>query len=185
MARNDPDAFLPALEALLDQVRAVALRLNQADARSGLHTGEIQVLQVLAEQGHCSVPHIGRVRHTSRQSVQTIVNQLQAQGAVELLPNPAHRRSPLVRITEKGRGRLRLSQGRRPALIETELLMPEEIASALSILKRLHDGLSGQPPTPASKPVRSAPPALPKAIPAPLMTEEMELVENELPVNLL
>jgi DNA-binding MarR family transcriptional regulator len=40
----------------------------------------------------------------SRQNVQRIVNELEAQGVLRFAPNPHHQRAKLVLLTEHGRG---------------------------------------------------------------------------------
>jgi DNA-binding MarR family transcriptional regulator len=64
-----------------------------------------------------AVPELARERPVSRQHMQLVVNQLLAAGLAEALPNPAHRRSPRVGLTDHGRRRLKLLRDR-----ETELL---------------------------------------------------------------
>ena len=49
-----------------------------------------------------TVAGIARRMGLRRQSVQRSVNSLEADGFVELVPNPSHRRARLVRITAKG-----------------------------------------------------------------------------------
>ena len=55
--------------------------------------------------GPQTVPQLARARPVSRQHIQTMVNQLAENGLVELIDNPAHRRSKLVRLTDAGRAR--------------------------------------------------------------------------------
>ena len=50
-----------------------------------------------------TVPQIGRARFLSRQFVQRMVNDALAADQVELVDNPAHRRSRLVALTDAGR----------------------------------------------------------------------------------
>ncbi len=102
------------LQTLLAEVNALALRLNQL-ARSRDEAGAVAVggrgiLQLLerTSEGQ-TVPQLARARRTSRQSVQMLVNRLHADGCVELVRNPAHKRSVLVRTT--GRGRASLAEG--------------------------------------------------------------------------
>ena len=46
---------------------------------------------------------MGRAQAISRQFVQRMVNDAAARGLVESVPNPAHRRSSLIRLTDEGR----------------------------------------------------------------------------------
>lgn len=43
-----------------------------------------------------------RRRRVSRQHIQALVNPLVDAGMVEAVPNPAHKRSPLMRLTRQG-----------------------------------------------------------------------------------
>ncbi|MEM7436410.1 MAG: MarR family transcriptional regulator [Myxococcota bacterium] len=68
-----------------------------------LSGGDRWVLERLVGHGKATVPSIARERRVSRQHVQQIVDSLAARGLVERLPNPAHRRSPLVAASSRGR----------------------------------------------------------------------------------
>jgi DNA-binding MarR family transcriptional regulator len=60
---------------------------------------------MLVKEGAQTVPEMARSRPVSRQHCQTICNTLEAQGLVEFVDNPKHKRSKLVRATKKGRDR--------------------------------------------------------------------------------
>ena len=150
------------LDALLKEATALAHRFRQLTAgrvhAEDLHTGARSVVQLLVQNGACSVPQIGRIRSTSRQSVQVIVNHLLRNGCVELLRNPAHQRSPLIRVTEKGKAALLASIGSQeqpfgPALFEVPA---PELLSALSVLKRVRQGLAETADGQKSGPTRLA-----------------------------
>jgi DNA-binding MarR family transcriptional regulator len=53
--------------------------------------------------GEQTVPQMARARAVSRQHVQALVNQLVDERLVELIANPAHKRSPLARLTPLGK----------------------------------------------------------------------------------
>jgi DNA-binding MarR family transcriptional regulator len=61
------------------------------------------LLKHLDRGGGKTVPQLARARQVSRQYVQTQVNRFAEKGLVEFVANPAHRRSPLVRLTGKGK----------------------------------------------------------------------------------
>jgi DNA-binding MarR family transcriptional regulator len=67
--------------------------------------GSWGVLHTLAMQGPQTVPQIARARPVSRQHIQTIANGLIAEGLIESVDNPAHRRSRLLSLTPLGRAR--------------------------------------------------------------------------------
>lgn len=60
------------------------------------------VMETLASSGPQTVPEIARLKGVSRQHIQVIVNALVDAALVETLPNPAHRKSQLVALTEDG-----------------------------------------------------------------------------------
>jgi len=61
------------------------------------------LLKLLDRGGTKTVPQLARARQVSRQFVQTQINRFAEKGLVEFVANPAHRRSPLVRLTGKGK----------------------------------------------------------------------------------
>jgi len=72
------------------------------------HHGEVtgalrSILRSLDKLGEQTVPQMARARSVSRQHVQARVNELVEEGLVELKPNPAHKRSPLARLTPLGK----------------------------------------------------------------------------------
>ncbi|QGZ96689.1 MarR family winged helix-turn-helix transcriptional regulator [Terricaulis silvestris] len=79
--------------------------ITQATAGFATAGGEWGVLRMLAKEGPQTVPEMARSRPVSRQHCQTICNTLEAQGLVEFVDNPKHKKSKLVRVTKKGRDR--------------------------------------------------------------------------------
>jgi DNA-binding MarR family transcriptional regulator len=61
------------------------------------------ILRSLDKLGEQTVPQMARARSVSRQHVQALVNQLVKERLVEFIANPAHKRSPLARLTLLGR----------------------------------------------------------------------------------
>jgi len=62
------------------------------------------VLEHILLDGPSTVPNIARPRGVSRQHIQQQINMLLEDGFVELRDNPAHKRSSMVALTDKGRG---------------------------------------------------------------------------------
>lgn len=79
--------------------------ITEATAGFASAGGEWGVLRSLVKEGPQTVPEMARTRPVSRQHCQTICNALEAQGLVEFVENPKHKRSKLVRPTKKGRDR--------------------------------------------------------------------------------
>jgi DNA-binding MarR family transcriptional regulator len=99
----------PAGEALFELVFATArtfFRLRAAGSRIGAVTpwggGLLGMLHGLKWGGPQTVPQIARSRPVSRQRIQKLADEMAADGLVEFVDNPAHRRSKLVRLTRKG-----------------------------------------------------------------------------------
>lgn len=140
-----PNESLPDLEKLLAEVNALWFRLNQLGRARGLPAGAHKLLQVLEREGPQSVPEISRRRCTSRQNIQIVVNRLVAQGCVELLKNPGHRRSSLVGLTERGRSLLAQGTSQNVAVLEPlrHALGEAEVTDALEVLTKIRRLLVG------------------------------------------
>lgn len=83
--------------------RRAYVRVERDVAAEGLSVGVRAVLSMLHGRGPMTVPQMGRFQALSRQFVQRMVNDAAARGLVETAPNPAHKRSSLIRLTEEGR----------------------------------------------------------------------------------
>ncbi|MGW5786565.1 MarR family winged helix-turn-helix transcriptional regulator [Streptomyces sp. NPDC003757] len=103
-----PDALARRLTEVYDLVGPLYRRaqrgVEQALSADGLSVGVRAVLTMLRRGGTMTVPQMGRAQAISRQFVQRMVNDAAALDLVESIPNPAHRRSSLIRLTERGRG---------------------------------------------------------------------------------
>ncbi|WP_309059538.1 MarR family transcriptional regulator [Streptomyces sp.] len=102
-----PDELGPRLMEVFDLVgplyRRVQRKVEQGEAVEGLSVGVRAVLDLLHKHGPMTVPQMGRAQAISRQFVQRMVNDAAARGLVESIPNPAHQRSSLIRLTDEGR----------------------------------------------------------------------------------
>lgn len=83
------------------------------------------VLTMLRRGGPMTVPQMGRAQAISRQFVQRMVNDAAAQDLVESTPNPAHRRSSLIRLTARGRDTI-------DAVLDREHRLLREVGSDLT-----------------------------------------------------
>jgi DNA-binding MarR family transcriptional regulator len=102
----DNNAADSAFNGLIDETVKLYRRLNIV-AEEVHHQGEMSgglrsVLRGLKKHGPQTVPHMARTRTVSRQHIQAIVNRLIEEGFVELIANPAHKRSPFVNLTKQG-----------------------------------------------------------------------------------
>jgi DNA-binding MarR family transcriptional regulator len=132
-----------ATDVVLRTFRANGMFLAAGDrlaADEGLTSARWQVLGALALAGRAlTVPQIARRMGLTRQSVQASVNRLLRDGLVEAEPNPDHRRSPLIRLTELGSAKYRGLERRQVKWINelADGLKPSELASAARVLEEL------------------------------------------------
>lgn len=69
----------------------------------GIRAHERAVMEHLHNWGDSSVPQIARLFYVSRQNIQVRVNSLIKKGLLEKKQNPAHQRSVLLGLTDKGK----------------------------------------------------------------------------------
>ena len=208
--KSDPRA---SLRLLLAEVTALANQLRRSGTLvpgqgDSLPAGW-SILQAVGSLGPQTVPDIARGRGMSRQNIQILVNRLEIQGYVTAAPNPAHKRSGLVELTERGRQALATVMEQETASLEAllpyvsrsrlvpaarllhqlrELLARKQLPAPETTGKALAPGTGrGRGPKAASHPRQRRRPGTPTApaaeLPAP--AEPIELEEGELPVNLL
>ncbi|MFJ6043084.1 MarR family winged helix-turn-helix transcriptional regulator [Brachybacterium paraconglomeratum] len=124
-----PEALAPRLAevyvALGPVYRRVARLVEQDEQVSGLSVGVRNVLDQLRRDGERTVPQLARAQDLSRQYTQRMVDQAAADGLVELIENPAHRRSRLVRLTPAGKKAI-------TAVLERELALLERVGGDLT-----------------------------------------------------
>ena len=151
------------LDSLLGEINILATQYKQARQPfqdQGDWTGGVRgVLLILGRGEGQTVPEIARARGTSRQNIQIVVNRLKIDGLAELAANPTHKRSALVRLTEKGKRVLRQIEFAEEKLHQDVLatLSQEELVSATKCLKRLRHLLAfGTGAPPATEPNPSA-----------------------------
>jgi DNA-binding MarR family transcriptional regulator len=116
-----PDDLAHRLTEVFDLVgplyRRVQRKVEQAAPIEGLSVGVRAVLDLLRENGPMTVPQMGRAQALSRQFVQRMVNDAAAGQLVEIIPNPAHQRSWLIRLTDRGRAAITAVIAREHALL--------------------------------------------------------------------
>jgi len=97
--RGELRAVVDETIALFHRVRYVAEQIYGPDGRSTARRG---LLRGLVRYGPRTVPQLALARRVTRQHTQEVVDRLAADGLVELIANPAHARSRLVRATRRG-----------------------------------------------------------------------------------
>lgn len=97
--------------------RRVLRKVELGEEIEGIGVGVRAVLDMLRLAGSMTVPQMGRAQALSRQFVQRTVNDAAARGLVEAVPNPAHRRSSLIRLTDPGRAAIEAVIARERGLL--------------------------------------------------------------------
>jgi DNA-binding MarR family transcriptional regulator len=82
--------------------RALAQKASENLGQYQLSVADRAVMEFLYPQEQLSVPEIASRYQVSRQHVQVTVNALHSKGLVESRPNPRHKRSVLIKLSEKG-----------------------------------------------------------------------------------
>jgi DNA-binding MarR family transcriptional regulator len=140
-------------EAIADLMLEVAqffFRIRAVGQKTGLITswggGAFGFIRSLALLGPLTVPQIAKMRPTSRQRMQRLADELSAEGLVEFIDNPSHRRSKLVRLTRKGDARYRALSARFLAIASTmgTDLSEADIRKTTAIVRRLSDEAKGR-----------------------------------------
>ncbi len=137
-----------ALVAVIDESRLLFHRLKRT--AESLHqqgattAGRRGVLQSLQREGPQTVPQLARARPVSRQHIQQLVDPLAAEGLVELVDNPRHKRSRLVRLTDAGRRLVEEIERRERPVLEAlaDGLSAEDLEVAAGVLARLRELLA-------------------------------------------
>jgi DNA-binding MarR family transcriptional regulator len=139
----DPDALADRLAEVYLLVgplyRRVLRAVEQNEPVEGVSVGVRAVLDLLHRTGPMTVPQMGRAQSLSRQFVQRMVNDAVEAGLVELVDNPAHRRSRLVRLTEAGRERIAAVAAREHGMLRQVPgdLTGREVDACLRVLDRM------------------------------------------------
>jgi len=119
--------------------RRAQRKVEQDAPIEGLSVGVRAVLTMLCEHGPMTVPQMGRAQALSRQFVQRMINDAAARNLVESVPNPAHKRSSLIRLTEEGRAAVTALIDRERALLRQAGgdLSDAEVAACIRVLSHL------------------------------------------------
>ena len=139
-----------AIADLMLEAAQFFFRIRAVGQRTGFITGwgggAFGFMRSLALVGPLTVPQIAEMRPTSRQRMQRLADELAAEGLVEFIDNPKHRRSKLVRLTRKGDARYRELSARFLAIASTMGvdLSEADIRKATEIVRQLSDDVRGR-----------------------------------------
>lgn len=119
--------------------RRAQRKVEQDISSEGLSVGVRAVLTMLHHREPMTVPQIGRAQALSRQFVQRMVNEAAARRLVESVPNPAHKRSSLIRLTHEGRAAVTAVIDRERVMLSQAVgdLTDAEINNCIRVLSRL------------------------------------------------
>jgi DNA-binding MarR family transcriptional regulator len=104
------------------------------------------VLEMLDKYGEQTVPEIAARLEIKRQYVQIMCNETLASGLVEQRPNPRHKRSPVLALTDHGRTLIEEIISNEMELMEKvgANLSSEDISTALEVVLTVADRLKTQ-----------------------------------------
>ena len=145
--RDEPLAAGDALPLVVADVfelaGALRRRGDELAGRLGQTQARWQVLSVVSE-GDWTVPAAARRLGVSRQAVQRIADLLVEEQLASYQTNPAHRRSPLLQLTDAGRDVLARINATNRAESATLLdgLSDQVLVVARKVLRSLIDGVA-------------------------------------------
>ncbi len=139
-----------AVAELLLHIAECFFRIRAAGQKTGLITswggGAFGFMRSLAVLGPLTVPQIAEMRPTSRQRMQRLADELAADGLVEFVDNPKHRRSKLVQLTRKGAARYREMSTLFLAMASTlgSELNETEIRKTTAVVRQVSDDVTAR-----------------------------------------
>lgn len=149
-AERSVDGKAAAVAELMLEVTQCFFRLGAVGQKTGLITswggGAFGFLRSLALLGPLTVPQIAEMRPTSRQRMQRLADELAAEGLVEFVGNPKHRRSKLVQLTRKGDAHYRELEARFLDIASTigAALSEADIRKSTDIVRQLSGEVKAQ-----------------------------------------
>lgn len=121
-------------------LRAAGRRIGAVTAADGGYWG---VLRSLKLEGDQTVPQLARSRPVSRQHIQKLANTMIADGVIELVGNPAHKRSKLLQLTPKGEAVFQEISDRivQEAEVFAQDMQSEEVEVSIRVIRQLCEKL--------------------------------------------
>jgi DNA-binding MarR family transcriptional regulator len=144
------DGKAEAITELMLEVAQCFFKIRALGQKTGFITGwgggAFGFMRSLALLGPLTVPQIAQMRPTSRQRMQRLANELAAEGLVEFIDNPRHRRSKLVRLTPKGDVRYRELNARLLSIASTMgvALSEADIRKTIEIVRQMSDDVKAR-----------------------------------------
>ncbi|MEQ8746189.1 MarR family transcriptional regulator [Pyruvatibacter sp.] len=142
MGRRDLSlAVMNSVPWLYFRLQAQSQNLGTENAQRG---GAWGILNSVITQGPQTVPQLARARPVSRQHIQKLANEMAADGLIQFVANPAHRRSQLIEATPKGLdayARMNASLGELADALGKDF-SKEELFVAASVIERMRAKLA-------------------------------------------
>ena len=144
------DSKAEAIAELMLEVAQCFFRIRAVGQKTGLITswggGAFGFMRSLALLGPLTVPQIAQMRPTSRQRMQRLADELAAEGLVEFIDNPKHRRSKLVLLTRKGEARYSKLNARLLEIASTmgNALSEADVRKTTENVRQLSDDVKAQ-----------------------------------------
>ena len=149
-ARPITDSKAEAVAEPMLEVAQCFFRIRALGQTTGLITtwggGAFGFIRSLALLGPLTVPQIAQMRPTSRQRMQRLADELAADGLVEFIDNPKHRRSKLVRLTPKGDAQYRELNDQFLSISSTigVALSEADVRNTIEIVRHLSDDVKAR-----------------------------------------
>lgn len=149
-AKPIDDSKAEAIAELMLEVAQCFFRIRALGQKTGLITswggGAFGFIRSLSLLGPLTVPQIAEMRPTSRQRMQRLADELAAEGLVEFIDNPKHRRSKLLRLTRKGHAHYREQNAQFLAIASTMsvALSEGDISKTTATVRQLSDDVKAR-----------------------------------------
>jgi DNA-binding MarR family transcriptional regulator len=145
MTNADIEALLEYFHETIVLSHRLSRLAEEVHANLDLSAGKRGVLMGLDRTGPQTVPQMARARPVSRQHIQSLVNPLREAGYVELIDNPAHKRSKLVRLTAAGEAMVASMRAREAELLgafEVNIDV-EELKTSAATMRHVRQAFEG------------------------------------------
>lgn len=143
-ARSDDAQLFEVIRRVRPLYRSLFAAVESRLEGTGVSVALRGVLEILADEGPQTVPQIARAHGVGRQFVQRTIDEAAATGLVCGEDNPAHRRSLLFDLTEKGRATF--AKIRRQEMAVTRRvaagLSRTDVAAALRVANHMIEAFS-------------------------------------------
>lgn len=123
---------------------SLAQASSELNQESGITASMRAVMEALYPDSELTVPDIARQKKVTRQHIQQIVNELLARSLVASLDNPAHKRSPLIKLSPAGLEQFSAIVDREQKLLQSlsHEFDEQHLALTADTLKSLRDYLA-------------------------------------------